>query len=130
MPSKLTVKDWAAIGERAIVYNLGPIEIGEATTVSQHAHLCAGTHDYRQADFPLVKAPITIGKGVWICADAFVGPGVTVGDRAILGARAVLMQDLAADQIAAGNPARVIKTRPAPAVNNATAADADQQSKT
>jgi putative colanic acid biosynthesis acetyltransferase WcaF len=60
---------------------------------------------------PLIKAPVTIGDGVWICADAFVGPGVTIGARAVVGARAVAVRDVAEGKIVVGNPARVAGSR-------------------
>ena len=112
MPWNLTVEDEVAIGDGAILYSLGPITIGSGATVSQFAHLCAGTHDYRRADMPLEKPPISVGEGAWICADAYVGPGVTVGDYAIVGARAVVVRNVAAHTIVAGNPARVVRERP------------------
>jgi putative colanic acid biosynthesis acetyltransferase WcaF len=111
VPWNLRIEDEAAIGDRAIIYCLGPIRIGARATVSQYAHLCAGTHDYTKAEMPLVKETIEIGGDAWICADAFVGPGVRVGERAILGARGVAMRDLAAGMIYAGNPARPVRQR-------------------
>ncbi|MBC7492639.1 MAG: putative colanic acid biosynthesis acetyltransferase, partial [Novosphingobium sp.] len=53
----------------------------------------------------------TVGDDVWLCADCFVGPGVTVGADAIVGARAVVMRDVAPGTIVAGNPARVVSHR-------------------
>lgn len=111
MPWNLTVGPWSAIGEHACIYNLGAVSIGAAVTVSQHAYLCAGTHDYTQPDMPLLKPPIDIGDGAWICAGAFVGPDVRVGDGAIVGARSVAMKSVAPWTIVAGNPARFIKKR-------------------
>ncbi len=111
IPWNLDIGKDAAVGDRAILYNLGKITIGASATVSQHAHLCAGTHDHRTASLPLVKAPIAIGEGAWVCADAFVGPGVSVGAYAILGARAVATKDVEDWTIAAGNPARPIGRR-------------------
>ena len=81
MPWHLTLADDVLIGDRVILYALGPISLGERTMVSQHAHLCAGTHDYRTPAYPLRRPPIAIGADCWVAADAFVGPGVTVGDR-------------------------------------------------
>src|SRR5688572_5753862 len=83
-PWNLTVGDWSAIGEQAFIYNLGPVTLGQKVTVSHRAHLCAGTHDYTRPDLPLLKPPITIGNEAWICADAFIGPGVRVGEGAVV----------------------------------------------
>jgi len=80
LPWNLTIGDWSAVGEGALLYNLGPVTIGSRVTVSQRAHLCAGTHDFRDPAMPLLKPPIVIADQVWVCADAFVGPGVTVGE--------------------------------------------------
>lgn len=110
-PWKLTVGDWSAIGEGAMIYNLGPITIGEQVTISQRAHLCAGTHDHTDPTMPLLKPPITVHDQAWICADAFVGPDITVGEGAIVGARAVAVNDVEAWAIVGGNPARRIGTR-------------------
>lgn len=110
-PWNLSVGAESSIGDRAILYCLGPVKIGDRTTVSQGAHLCAGTHDHQRASMPLVRATISISDDVWIAADAFVGPGVTVGAGAILGARGVAMRDLAAWNIYAGNPAVLVRER-------------------
>lgn len=111
VPWNLTIKDEVAIGDGAILYSLGPIAIGSRATVSQFAHLCAGTHNYSRADMPLEKPPISVGESAWICADAYVGPGVTVGNYAIVGARAVVVRDVAAQTIVVGNPARKVGMR-------------------
>jgi putative colanic acid biosynthesis acetyltransferase WcaF len=111
LPWNLEIGDWSAIGEQAYIYNLGKIKIGHKTTISQRAHLCAGTHDYQDLCLPLLKPPIQIGDQVWVAADAFVGPGVTIGDGAIVGARAVVVKNVESWDIVVGNPAYVIKKR-------------------
>lgn len=116
-PWNLSIGDWSAIGEEALLYNLGPVTIGKQVTISHRAHLCAGSHDYRQPDLPLLKPPIQIGDQAWICADAFVGPGVQVGEGAVVGARAVVVKDVEAWAVVAGNPAREIKKRTLAAPN-------------
>jgi putative colanic acid biosynthesis acetyltransferase WcaF len=110
-PWHLEAGDWSAIGENALVYNLGPVTIGRKVTISHGAHLCAGSHDYRSPNLPLLKPPIAVGDMAWICADAFVGPGVTVGQGAVVGARAVVVKDVEPWTVVAGNPARFIKKR-------------------
>jgi len=79
--------------------------------VSQEAYLCAGTHDYTKLALPLVTMPITIEADAWICARAFIGPGVTVGAGAVVAAGAVVPRDVPAWTIVGGNPARFIKER-------------------
>jgi putative colanic acid biosynthesis acetyltransferase WcaF len=111
IPWNLDLGEFAAIGDGARIYNLGPVAIGRSATISQGAHLCAGTHDYRRADLPLLKAAITVEEGAWICADAFIGPDAVIGKYAIVGARAVAMGDVAPWTIVAGNPARMIRRR-------------------
>lgn len=111
IPWNLTLGEGCAVGDRAIIYALGPISLGPRATVSQYAHLCAGSHDWRDPAMPLTRPLIAIGADVWVCADVFVGPGVTVGDGAILGARAVVVRDVGPRTIVAGNPASVVGTR-------------------
>jgi acetyltransferase-like isoleucine patch superfamily enzyme len=53
--------------------------------------------------------PVRIGRNVWIGDGAFVGKGVTIGDNSVIGARAVVVRDVPADCVAAGNPARAVR---------------------
>jgi putative colanic acid biosynthesis acetyltransferase WcaF len=110
-PWNLEVGNETAIGEHALIYNLGRVTLGARVTISHRAHVCAGTHDHTKPDFPLLRPPIIIGPEAWICADAFVGPGVTIGEGAIVGARAVAMKDVKPWSIVIGNPARETKRR-------------------
>jgi putative colanic acid biosynthesis acetyltransferase WcaF len=111
IPWNVEIGDDVSIGDGAILYSLGTIRIGDRSFLSQYAHLCAGTHDPQHTDYPLLREPITIGRDCWIAADAFVAPGVTVGDRTVVGARSSVFSDLPADVIAVGNPAKPIKPR-------------------
>lgn len=111
VPWMLDLEDEVTVGDFAILYSLGRIRIGARTIISQYAHLCAGTHDYADPTFRLIRSPITVGRDVWIGADAFVGPGVTVGDLSVLGARSSAYKDLRAGAVHVGNPARPIKER-------------------
>lgn len=111
-PWLLRIGEYSAISDRVAIYNLGPVVIGSHVVVSQDVYLCGGTHDYTRLHLPLRRKPISIGHGVWLCAGAFIGPGVTVANNTIVGARAVVVRDLPERVIAAGNPARVIRERP------------------
>jgi len=111
VPWNLDIHNGVTVGDHAILYSLGLIEIGERTIVSQYAHLCAGTHDYTDRRFPLIRDPIIIGADAWIGADAFVGPNVRIGRLSVLGARSSAYKDLEPQMVYAGNPARPIKKR-------------------
>lgn len=111
-PWNLSIGEGSSVGHDAVLYCLGPVSIGKRVTISQRAHICAGSHDYRRADMPLLRPPITIGDDAWIAADAFVGPNVTVGAGAILGARACALKDLSPWTIYIGNPCQAVRPRP------------------
>ena len=110
-PWNLRMADYSCMASDVDCYNVAPITIGEHTTVSQYSFLCAASHDFEQSDMPLVTAPIVIADQVWICADVFVGPSVTVGQGAVVGARSTVMKDVKPWTVVAGNPARVVKQR-------------------
>ena len=111
VPWMVEIDDDATVGDHAILYSLGPIRIGKRSIISQYAHLCAGTHDYADHTFRLIRTPVTIGDDVWIGADAFIGPGVTVGSLSVVGARSSTYKDLPERQVCVGNPAKPIKER-------------------
>jgi putative colanic acid biosynthesis acetyltransferase WcaF len=78
-PWLLEVGDESAVAEDALLYNLGSMKLGRQVTVSHGAQLCGGSHDFRQADLPLLRLPVVVEDGVWICTEAFVGPKVRIG---------------------------------------------------
>lgn len=110
-PPNLVLGDNALIGPGVHCYSMALIRIGANAVISQRAHLCAGTHDIDDAHFQLVAMPIEIGAGAWVATEAFVGPGVVLGEGAVLGARGVTVKDLEAWSVYAGNPARFIRSR-------------------
>lgn len=116
-PWLLTMGEYSMFSDGVVIYNLGPVSIGDHTAISQDAYICAGTHDYTQPNLPLIRPSITIGSGVWICAGAFIGPGVTIGDNSIVAARAVVTKDVPPNVIVGGNPAKVIGLRPMPGLD-------------
>ena len=111
IPWNLELGEGAAVGDRAWIYNLGPVRLGARATVSHNAHLCAGTHDYRDPSLPLLRMPISVGDDAWICAQAFVGPGSEVGEGAVVGGGAVVNGKVEAWTVVAGNPAVFVKQR-------------------
>jgi len=111
VPWNLTVGARTVVGDFVILYCLGETTLGDRVTVSQYAHLCAGTHDYTRADFPLLRLPIVIGDDAWVAADVFVGPGVAIGAGTVVGARSNVFGDLPAWKVCVGSPARAVKDR-------------------
>jgi putative colanic acid biosynthesis acetyltransferase WcaF len=113
-PWNLEIGDEVTVGPKVQLYSLGKIIIGDGTMISYGAHLCAGTHDYTKVNLPLLKPEVHLGQGIWVCTEAFIGPGVSVGDFSIVGARAVVLKSFPEFSILGGNPARKIKDRPLP----------------
>jgi putative colanic acid biosynthesis acetyltransferase WcaF len=111
VPWNLTIGANSSVGDHAILYCLGPVTIGRHVTISQYAHLCAGTHETNTHRMLLLKPPITIGDDAWIAADAFVGPGVTIGAGTLVGARSNVFGDLPPMVVAVGSPARAVRPR-------------------
>jgi putative colanic acid biosynthesis acetyltransferase WcaF len=112
-PRNLCMQQFSALGRNVNCYSMAKITLGRRVVVSQGAHLCAGTHDVDDPHFQLLARPIFIYDHAWVAAEAFVGPGVTIGEGAVLGARGVTVKDLPAWTIWAGNPARLIRSRKA-----------------
>ena len=111
LPANLELGENCLIGPSVTLYNQGRIAIGARSVISQGAHLCASSHDVSDPHFQLVLRPIIVGAGCWVAAEAFVGPGVSMGDGAVLAARGVLFGDAKPGTIYRGNPAVAIKSR-------------------
>ncbi len=110
-PWNLTVGADSSIGHHVDVYNVASITIGNQATVSQYSYLCAASHDLSDPHMTLTATPIEIRDAAWVCAKAFVGPGVTIGRGAVVGACGVAVKDVVDWHIVAGNPARTIGRR-------------------
>jgi putative colanic acid biosynthesis acetyltransferase WcaF len=110
-PWRLKVGAHSAIGDHAILFCLGPVIVGERATISQYSHVCSGSHDYTSRAMTLVTKPVVLEDDVWIAADVFVGPGVTIGRDSVVGARSTVFHSLPARMICAGDNARPIRPR-------------------
>jgi putative colanic acid biosynthesis acetyltransferase WcaF len=110
-PWNLTLCELAVLGPDVDCYCVAPIRIGAQATVSQYCYLCAATHDFESPDFTLVPGPIVIEDQAWLCADVFVGPGVTIGQGTVVGARSSVFASLPAWKICHGSPAKIIRDR-------------------
>lgn len=110
-PWNLTMKDDSCLSENVDCYSVDQISIGRQAVVSQGAFLCCASHDIASPIMELTYAPVTIGEQAWVAARAFVGPGVTIGEGAVVGACAVATRNVAPWTVVAGNPAKFIKNR-------------------
>ena len=110
-PWNLTMGAHSCLSHYVDCYCVDRITLGAHTTVSQYSFLCTASHDYTDPAMPLTTAPITLGERVWVTADVFVAPGVTIGEGAVITARSSVFQDIAPWTVAAGNPAQPLKPR-------------------
>ena len=110
-PWKLSIGDFCHIGEDVTLYTLGRIDIGSNTVISQGSYICAAGHRYDDVNFPLYAEPIVIEPEVWLAAECFVMPGVTVGKGAVCNVRSLVTKDIPAGSIAMGHPAKVVTWR-------------------
>lgn len=111
VPWNLTMGEFSSLAHDVNCYCVAPIRIGAHVTVSQYSYLCAATHGFEAPSFPLRSSPIIISDHCWIAADVFVGPGVTIHEGAVVGARSSVFHDLPPWQVAVGTPARPIRAR-------------------
>jgi putative colanic acid biosynthesis acetyltransferase WcaF len=110
-PWNLVIGDQTGIANGVILYSQGKIYIGKRAVISQGAHLCAGTHDYTKSGFPLFTKPIIIEDHCWIAAEAFIHPGVSIGEGSVIGARSVVTLNMPAWQVCSGFPCKPLKPR-------------------
>ena len=110
-PWRLSVGANAWIGENAWIDNLAEVKIEDSAVLSQGVYLCTGSHDWTSPGFDLITQPITIKRGAWVAARSTVGPGVTVGEGAVLGLGSTTSQDLEPWTIYSGAPAEAVKNR-------------------
>ena len=110
-PSNLIMEEYSCIASNVNCYNVAMVKIGAHSTVSQGAYLCTASHDISDSKHPLITAPIVIEDQAWVATDAFIGMGVTIGQGAVVGARAAVFKDVESWTVVGGNPARFIKER-------------------
>ncbi len=110
-PWNLSMGEGSCLSHFVDCYCVTQVSLGKHSTVSQYAHLCAASHDYSDQAMPLVVAPIAIEDHAWVTACVFVGPGVRIGEGAVVGAQAGVFRDVAPWSVVGGNPARFIKHR-------------------
>jgi len=108
---EIRIGDHCLICPGVRISSASSIMIGDNCMFAQGVYLTdADWHDIYDRTLPVgAAAPIRIGNNVWIGDGAFVAKGVSIGDNSIIGARAVVVDDVPANCVAAGNPAKVRK---------------------
>ena len=110
-PWKVSIGNFSWIGDDVVLYSLGIIDIGNNVVISQKSYLCTGTHDYKQNDFPIYCMPIIIEDECWLATDVYVAPGVTIGQKTVVGARSSVFKSLPSNKVCIGSPAKPVRNR-------------------
>ena len=110
-PWRLTIGDHCWIGENVWLDNLEPITLENHVCLSQDVFLCTGNHSWSDPHFSYRSQPIYLSQGSWVAARAVIGPGVTLGEGAVLCLGSVTGKSLEPMTIYAGNPAQPVKLR-------------------
>jgi acetyltransferase-like isoleucine patch superfamily enzyme len=111
------IGDGTHIDHYCVLYGQGALRIGARCAIASGVTIYTQTNQYDTEpgaailDQPVRYAPVTIGHDVWLGARAVVLPGVSIGDHAVVGAGAVVREDVAPWAIVGGVPARVIGRR-------------------
>jgi maltose O-acetyltransferase len=95
-----------------VVLDVCQVEIGDNTMFGPAVQIYTATHplDARERTSGVeMGQPVKIGHSVWVCGGAIINPGVTIGDRTVIGAGSVVTKDIPSDVFAAGNPCRIIR---------------------
>lgn len=112
---RVSLGDRSGIGMNAKIY--GTCTIGSHVMMGADCTIITRNHQYGRRDVPMMdqgfsqEQPVAIGNDVWIGDRVTILPGVTIGDGCVIGAGSVVTRDIPAYAIAAGVPARVIKSR-------------------
>ncbi|MGH7995521.1 MAG: acyltransferase [Opitutaceae bacterium] len=113
---RIDVGDRVFIGPYAIVYGHGGVRVGDDTLISMHCRILSSDHTVpppgvRINTQPDVLRATRIGSDVWLGAGVTVLGGVSIGDGCVVGAGSLVSQDLEANSVAMGAPARVVRKR-------------------
>jgi len=110
-PWNLVMEHGSCLGPEVYCYNVAPVYLGVDSTASFRSFLCTASHDIRHPERPLISGPVRLERGAYVFADTFIGMNVTVGEGAVVAARAVVVKDVARFDVVGGNPAHVIGQR-------------------
>lgn len=110
---RVTIGDGTFVNYDCVLLDVAPIRIGARCQIAPRVQLLTAEHPLDPAarrDGWESARPVTIGDNVWLGGGVTVCPGVTIGDDSVVGAGAVVTRDVPAGVVAAGVPARVLRT--------------------
>ena len=110
--SNIVIEDGVYINFGCIILDCAPVRIGAGTLIGPNLGIYPVNHALvaeERMRGGCCAAPVNIGKNVWIGGDVKILSGVTIGDRAVIGAGSVVTKDVPANVIAVGNPCRVLR---------------------
>lgn len=110
-PWNLRMQGGSCLAAGVDCYNVAPVTLQHGATVSQRSFLCTASHNFDDPLFPLIGGDIMIEAEAWVAAEAFVGPGITISERSVVLARAVVVRNMPAHTVVGGNPAKMIRSR-------------------
>lgn len=108
-PWRLKMGDDVWVGEEVLILSLAQVSIESDVCISQRAFLCTGSHNFRAEHFDLITRPITVRGRSWVAAQAFVAPGVEIGEGSMVAAGSVVSENVPPKTLVRGNPAVVVK---------------------
>ena len=111
MPWNLKMGPWSTIGDDVHILNAAPFIMGQNCIVSERAYICCASHNISSNAHEQTNAPVVMCDRSWVAGEAFVGMGVTIGEGAVVGARAAVFKDVEPWTVVGGNPAKFIKKR-------------------
>jgi maltose O-acetyltransferase len=108
----IEIGEGSVISPYCVIYGCGPggVKIGKNLDCGPHVGIFASRSDYKKGPGHHIFAPVTIGDHVIIFANCVISPGVTIGDGAVIAAGSVVTCDIPPNCLAAGSPAKIIKT--------------------
>jgi putative colanic acid biosynthesis acetyltransferase WcaF len=110
-PWKLKLGENVWIGDRCTILNLEPVTMHSNSALAHEVYVAAAGHDIRSPNFSYANKPIVIHSGAWVGTRAYIGPGVTIHEHAVVAAGSVVSKDVAAWEVVAGVPAKRIAIR-------------------
>lgn len=107
-PWNLEIGDDCWIGDEVWFINHEKITIGSNVCISQRSIICSGGHDFRSASLAYAHKPVVINDGAWVCLDAKVLPGVTIGECSVVSAGEIARKSLPDFSMLVGGQVRPI----------------------